>query len=282
MLPRLSWLLLLLLLLWALAPAQVTLQSLPQPDAVYQPPFSAGERLVYQVNWKPVFLLPAFKAGEISLEIVESEFKDRDTYRIQAWAKSDGALTRVAGLEVRNYFESEVDRQDFRSYRNIQRTREGSRQRNLELLFDYEGDRTVVRETDPSVTPPREIRNKVQARIPAPAVDVLSAFYVTRLKQFSPGERFSIWLNERGEFRQVEVGVLRKEKVKASVGSFECHLVSTQGGLFKDGGDFRLWFTDDRLRVPVYFEADVRFGKVYGDLIRLETPQLHRGVIRVR
>jgi hypothetical protein len=32
----------------------------------------------------------------------------------------------------------------------------------------------------------------------------------------------------------------------------------------------------------VRFEADVRFGKVYGDLIRLQTPQLVKGRVRTK
>ncbi len=244
-------------------------------------PFPEGERLSYEIYWKPLFLLPALKAGEVRLEIAAVTSPETEIWRIRAWADSDGALSRIAGIEVRNYFESDIDRRTFRSYRNLQHLREGRRHRNLELRFDYAHDRTLVRETDPSASPEKVIRDQIKPGIPAPAVDVLSAFYVTRLREFSPGDRFLLHLNDRGEFQPVKVVAVRREQVKTPLGSFPSILLTTQGGLFRDGGDFRLWISRDELRIPLRFEADVKFGKVYGSLIRLETPRLQRGLIRL-
>lgn len=245
-------------------------------------PFQSGERLTYQIYWKPLFLIPALKAGEIRIEIREFPNSDPKTWKIRAWADSDGALTRIAGIEIRNYFESEIDRVDYRSYRNLQQTREGKRHRDLELRFDYRGNRTLVRETDPAATPPRLIRDQVKNGIPSPVVDILSIFYVTRLKQYAAGERFHFHLNHRGDFEEVRVMAVRTERLRTPLGRFPSTLLSTQGGLFREGGDFRLWIAQDGTRVPLRFEADVKFGKVYGDLIRLESPQLQRSVIRVQ
>lgn len=275
----------LILLLAAVAlPALALAQDFPPLLGTadhYAAPFPEGERLSYEIYWKPLFLLPALKAGEVRLEIGLAKNSGPEVWRIRAWADSDGALTRIAGIEVRNYFESDIDRWSFRSYRNLQKTREGKRQRDLELHFDYDHNRTLVRETDPSATPERIIRNQVKNGIPAPAVDILSAFYVTRLRRFSPGDRFLLHLNDRGEFQPVRVVALRQENVKIPLGSFPSILLTTEGGLFRDGGDFRLWISQDELRIPLRFEADVKFGKVYGNLVRLETPRLQRGLIRL-
>jgi hypothetical protein len=244
-------------------------------------PFASGERLVFEVNWKPVFFFPAFKAGEITLSSEESTFQGHDTYRLQAWAVSDGALSKVAGIEIKNHFESQVDRRTFRSLRFFQATREGDRHRDLELIFDYEKDVVQIHETDPSSDPPRVIRNTTRRGIPGPAVDVISVFYVVRLRRFSSGDNFLLDLNERGDFREVRVVALDSETVETPIGKYPSIKLSTKGGLFRQGGDFRAWFATEGLRNPTSFEADVRFGKVYGSLIRLDTPQLIRGVIRV-
>jgi len=53
------------------------------------------------------------------------------------------------------------------------------------------------------------------------------------------------------------------------------------GGLFRNGGDLRVWYSTDPLRFPVKFEADVKFGKVYGKVIGLDTPTETRNVIRI-
>jgi hypothetical protein len=256
-------------------------QDLFETEQFLSAPFQEGEKLSYEVNWKPLFAVPAFRAGEVTMSIERSRLSDIDTYKITAWAVSDGALTSVAGFEVRNYFESHIDRTDYRSYRMFQKIRQGKRKRNLELTFDYKNDQTLVHETDQSCSPPRKLRNKVVKGIPAPAADVLSVFYVARLRSANPGDRFQLHLNEKGEFKKVLVVAEKKERIPTPVGTFATIKLTTTGGLFKNGGEFRIWYSTDRLRIPVKFEADVKIGKVYGSLIRMETPRQTRSVIRV-
>ncbi len=70
----------------------VVLVAAPQKAALellgngqhYSVPFQEGEKLRYEVNWKPLFLTPAFKAGELSFSIHQSEYKERPTYTISA------------------------------------------------------------------------------------------------------------------------------------------------------------------------------------------------------
>jgi len=38
------------------------------------------------------------------------------------------------------------------------------------------------------------------------------------------------------------------------------------GGLFKEGGQFRLWVSADQRKVPLQFEVKVSLGKVVGKL----------------
>jgi len=261
-------------------PQDRTVRLLSNPSQLHVP-FAHGERLVFEVNWKPIFFFPAFKAGEITLSAENSTFEGHPTYRLQAWANSDGALSRVAGIEVRNYFESQIDRKTFRSLRFFQASREGDRHRDLEMIFDYDHDLVRIHETDPSTDPPRIIRHVTRKGIPGPAVDVISVFYVIRLRSFKPGDQFLLDLNERGDFRKVSVLALDDETVDTPIGKYPSVKLSTVGGIFRQGGDFRAWYARKGLRNPTKFEADVRFGKVYGSLIQLDTPQMIRGIIRV-
>lgn len=243
-------------------------------------PFRPGEHLVYEVNWKPLFFAPAFKAGELSMDIEKSRYLQKDAFKISAWAISNGALPRVAGLEVRNYFESIIDKSNFRSYRMLKRTRQGNRKRDVEVMFDYSTGQVRVRETDVGAEPPEELRNEVLSGIPGPLTDILSVFYVARLRDMTVGDQYLIYLSDNGKHRAVQVYVERKEKVRTGLGQFNTVKITTQGGLFSGGGDFRVWYSQDGLRLPVKFEADVRFGKVYGQIIQLQTEGLSRGLIR--
>jgi hypothetical protein len=275
----------------ALALLLLSSLALSQPDSGYRDlfetdqfltaPFQEGESLSYEVNWKPLFAVPAFKAGEVTMSIEKSRLSDKDTYKITAWALSDGALTRVAGFEVKNYFESHIDRLDFRSYRMFQKIRQGKRKRDLELRFDYEKGQTYVDEIDQSISPPRQLRKKTVKGIPSPAADILSVFYVARLRSARPGDKFQLHINEKGDFKKVLVVAEENERLSTPVGNFQTIRFTTTGGLFRKDSEFRIWYSTDQLRIPVRFEADVKIGKVYGDLIRMQTPQQTRSVIQV-
>ena len=242
-------------------------------------PFQDGEKLVYQVHWKPLFATPAFQVGELSVQVENSEHQGRESYRITAHASSQGLLTSAAGLEIRDYFESTIDRHDLRSYRVVKRIREGKRKRDLEAVFDYREGSIRVHEVDLAKQPSEELRRETVEGSTAPLADILSVFYVIRLHHFRKGTQFKVPLANDGKLHDVRVTVVKKEKVTTPIESFETFQLSTTGGLFKGGGDFRIWYSQDSLRVPVKFEADVRFGKVYGDLIGLEVPGLSQGLI---
>ena len=256
-------------------------ELLPE-GAEFTPPFDSGEELRYEIYWKPMFLIPSLKAGEVRLRLDNSRLEGVDTFKIRGWAISDGALTSLTGLKVNNYYESEIDRKNFRSYRILQQFRQGKRQRDLQLVFDYSRKLTRVKETDVSSDPPRLLRNGPKPGIPAPAVDVLSVFYVARLHKVKPGDRFIIYLNEKGSFRKVRVIAEKTETVETPVGNFPSIKLSTTGGLFRQGGDLRIWYSEDHLRIPTKFEADLKLGKVYGQLIRVATPRMTKSIIRVK
>ncbi len=246
----------------------------------YSVPFQEGETLRYEVNWKPLFLTPAFKAGELTFSIRQSQYMKHPTYTISASAFSAGLLSSITGLKVRDYFESNIDRESFRSYRLLRQVRQNKRKRDLEVVFDYDHDSILVHETNLAADPPEEVHKKIEG-IPGPIADILSVFYVARLHSLEPGQEYQVHLSERGQPKQVRVHVEAREKVETEIGDFESIRISTVGGLFRNGGDFRVWYSTDSMRFPVQFEADVKFGKIYGKVIGLDTPTETRNVIRI-
>jgi hypothetical protein len=183
------WLILALLQVATATEAQAPLLT---PGATYSAPFRQDERLVYEVNWKPLFLLPAFKAGDLDFRTYETVYQDRPVFKVAAEARSNGRLASVAGMDVRDYFESIFDRETFRSYRLVKKIREGKRQRDFQLLFDYPRDRLVLTEHDVGMKPPKELKNRTINKIPQPLADVVSVFYVGRLRSFETGQQFFI------------------------------------------------------------------------------------------
>ncbi len=249
------------------------------PGQSYAVPFQVGERLRYEITWKPLFVTPAFKAGELHLMIKESHYQQKPTYTISAQALSEGALSKIVGLEVKDSFESIIDRYDFRPYRTFKQTRRGKRKRDLQVLFDYDLDQSTVRETDLSLDPAKQIRDETIKGLPVPIADLLSIFYVARLRIMKQGQQFFIYLADAGKVRRINIEVQSKHKVQTPIGQFQSFQISTTNRIFKGGGELRIWYSKDSFRVPVYFEADVRFGSIYGQLIMLETEGISRGLV---
>ncbi len=258
-------------------------QLLPEepvpPDSF---PFREGEGVTYEVYWKPWFLLPSVKAGEIRLSLSREPYEGKDAFKISAWAVSGGAFRSVMGLDIRDYFESTMDSENLRSYRYRHKARQGRRQRDLEVTVDYQKRQLTVQEYDVSADPPRRVRHQTHHRVPALITDTLSVFYAARLHALRPGDQYLIHLSDNGRIQDVQLDVIKRQRLSIDLGEFETIKISTSGGFFRGAGDFHIWYTLDPLRIPVRFEADVRFGKVYGDLIRLQTPQLVKGRVRTK
>ena len=248
----------------------------------YSAPFQAGEKLRYEVNWKPLFASPAFKAGELTFTVKRSRYRKRPAWTINMEAVSAGRLVEVAKISVRNRFESIVDARNFHSYRIFREHREGKRKRDLLSVFDYRSDTAFFRDLDVSSDPPRELHNRSSDGIPGPVTDLLSAIYVARLHRLEEASRYRAHLADRGKFKEMLVRVEKTERVELRIGAFDTVRLRVEGGILSKGRTLRVWYSRDSLRVPVKFEAEVKFGRVYGELIGLEAGAVGRGLIRAR
>ncbi|HXK62679.1 MAG TPA: DUF3108 domain-containing protein [Acidobacteriota bacterium] len=272
----------LLLAVLAVADGDANVPPLVKPGEEYTAPFGENERLLYEVNWKPLFLLPAFKAGEIDFRTFETTFENRPVFKVTAEARSNGRLASIAGIDVKDYFESIFDRHTFRPYRYVKKIREGKRKRDVQLIFDYPHDRLLLTENDVAVTPPKEVKNRTIEEINEPLADVVSVFYIGRLRPFETGQKFFVHLIDQGDAKRVSFHIAKKENVDTPIGRFRAVRINTNGQIFSSGGNFRVWYSTDPLRVPVRFEADVAFGKVYGTLIAIDTGSTSRGLVKSR
>jgi len=151
--------------------------------------------------------------------------------------------------------------------------REGKRLRDIVLTFDAERGTGHYLAYDAAKTPPAQLKNEEVKDVPACVQDILSGIYVTRLQELRSGNKFPLVVSDDGTVKQVEVRVKERETVEAIAGRFSAwkvETVSVFGGLFKGGGTFLVWFSDDAHRVPVKFEATVKVGRVFGTVKQIK------------
>jgi len=247
--------------------------NLRSPSEVIPP----GETLVFEIRWDPptwMFFLPAISAGELTIQFQhDARFEGQSVHRIVARAVSSGFFPKLTGVSVDDSFESFVDGTRFCSRRMTKRLREGKRLRDIVLTFDGERGTGHYLAHDASKTPPAQLKNEGVKNLPPCVQDILSGIYLTRLHEMRSGEKFPLVVSDDGTVKQVEVRVKEKETVNAVAGQFtawKVETVSVFGGLFKGGGAFLVWFSDDAHHAPVKFEAKVKVGRVFGTLKQIK------------
>ena len=99
---------------------------------------------------------------------------------------------------------------------------------------------------------------------PAP-LDDISFLYFVRTLPLEVGDvyTFDRYFKESGN--PVEIRVLRRETVEVPAGVFEAivvHPTFQTSGMFSDGGEAELFFTDDESRTLVYMKTKLSIGNL--------------------
>ena len=230
-------------------------------------PFQSDEVMDYEVRWKPpLFLMPSVRAGLTTLRVhPQTTYDGRPAFQFAATVKSDGFFTRLGGIHVNDAFDSIVSADNFCARKIVKVQREGSRQRDVVITFDPEKKTTRVVETNVALSPPRITRDETLPLADC-VVDILSIFYAARRLDLEVGKSFDLLLSDNGTTRPVTITVQGREPVETARGTVSAVRIHTGSamGLFSRGGVFVVWYSDDELKIPVRFEASVRFGKIFG------------------
>ncbi len=257
-----------------------TRSTAPTPDRPVPAtnPFGVGERLVYYVEWNPpwyLLFLPAMEAGEAELRLAgETVYEGTKAWKIVFEARSSGTLAKLAGVKVQDHFEFITDPQTLCTRAVSKKLREGKRKRDIDIVYYPASNRLHIRDIDVAVTPAKVNRDEFIKEIPGCVRDLFSALYnARRTEEFNLGSRHRTLVGDNDKVKEIEVTVEKSEIVETPAGKYETRKLDTVallGGLFRDGGQFKIWVTADPRKLPVQFEAKVNLGKVSGKLKAFE------------
>ena len=243
-------------------------------------PFKSGEKVRYEIHWQPLGFGPAVLAAEVELEIQRIQHAEIPAYRITARASTAGVLVSM-GIQLDDRLESIVEAAHFGALRFRHQKRQNKRSRDLAVDFDYNRNRGSVRELDVAVEPNRTLREETFSKLPGLISDALSVFYAGRIRDLRPGQSYLVHFNDNGRLKELGVMVEKRERIRAALGPYDTTRVATRKGLFKGEGSLRMWYSRDQFKVPVRFDASAKLGRVYGELISLESPTVTKTRIRV-
>lgn len=236
----------------------------PRPP-VLAAPFGPGEEAVYDIRYG------LLNAGAISLT-VSRDPAGGGLWRFAGQARSSGVV-RVF-YQVDDHIDCWVDPHSFLP-------------RRLEITVDESGERgtrSVRYDHAAGVAHYRLHRSFHKKRgpkeeerrdpLPADAFDVVSALYRLRMLDTHDGDVFHLPVHDNGKswLARIEVGATRR--VAVAEGTRLAVPFAVQAELedkLHSDRDYVVWLSDDRWRVPVRFEAHLRFGTLKG-LLRSYRP----------
>jgi hypothetical protein len=212
----------------------------PVPEAA-NVPFGLGERATYAVR-----LGRLGTVGQGSMQILGVETVDRrPTYRTRMQIAGGIPLARVDDT-----FESWIDVNGLFSRRYHQDQKEVNFERVRK--FDFFPERRAYRRTDTGET----------GTLPTDRpLDEVSFLYYARTLPLRVGETYTLNQYFREDGNPVVLRVLRKERVRVPAGTFETIVVQPvirTRGLFGEGGQAEVFFSDDDRRVLVMLRSRVR------------------------
>lgn len=225
--------------------------SVLSPDAGS---FQVPEKLQYDLTWAGV------KAGEASLEIKE----DGDEIKITSTAKS--AKWVSVFYTVNDIVESRLSKDNANqtigqpvNYR--MNLREGKHRRNREVVFERGSSKAIY------IDYINNERNEFE--IPPVIFDPISSFYYLRTVNLEVGKSVYVAIFDNKKVWDVEVQVLRKERIEVPAGEFDTIVIKPlmrSEGIFLRKGDIHIWLTDDKRRIPVMLKTKIKIGSINANL----------------
>ncbi|HSM59561.1 MAG TPA: DUF3108 domain-containing protein [Longimicrobiales bacterium] len=201
--------------------------------------FGPGERLVYKVK------VGVFNAGEARISIVDLDtVRGNPTYR--ASMTIDGGL---GPAHVDDEYTSWFDIRNLRSWRYVRDIHELSYKSYRHYEF-YPSRRMWEREDNDESGP-------LGSSLP---LDDVAFIYYIRTLPLEVGKTYTMNRYFKEDGNPVVVRVLRKDERETEAGTFRTIVVKPiikTDGLFGEGGDAELHFTDDDRRILVYLKSNI-------------------------
>lgn len=220
--------------------------------------FDFGESLEYRVHYGAV------TAGTAVLEVQKKpvEVGGRECYHMVGKGISSKSFSVF--YRVNDRYETFVDIESLAPMKFKRRIEEGSFKSYTEVKFDHQKQKAYERRTGHPDIATYDVPQFIQ--------DVLSAFYFARTQDYDnakPGDitHFENFIDQA--VHNLDVEFLGREVLE--VGGVKYKTVKLQplleeGGIFRHEGDFFLWISDDKNRIPVRVESGLVIGSIQVDL----------------
>ena len=218
-------------------------------------PFTAfrdGEVFTYKVGFA-IFT----HAGDITIAAQGVKFAGIDAMSVTTDTKSRGIVRGLYAFD--NKAEVVLEKASGRMLQVKESGADPKRATDTEISFDY-ATRTA-KYTD-------NVRTERSETVPIPdgnPVDLISALVQTRDWKLKPGEKRDLLVQFGSDFYPLTIKAEGYEEVRTPLGTFNTLLLVPQmekepKGMFKKGGQVKVWISQDASSLPVKMQLKLNFG----------------------
>ena len=218
-------------------------------------PFTAfrdGEIFTYKVGFA-IFT----HAGDITIAAHERRQDGQDQVVVTTDTRSRGIVRGF--YEFDNQAEVVIDKPSGRVLRVKESGAGNERATNTELVLDYA--KGLARYTD-QVRPDRSGEFPIP---PGDPMDLISALVQTRDWNLKPGEKHEMLVQFGRDFYPLSIYADHFEEVSTPLGTYQTlvlvpRMEKNPKGLFKRGGEIKVWISQDASNLPVKMQLKLKFG----------------------
>lgn len=224
--------------------------------------FHAGEWLRFKLSYSGWV-----KAGNATLEVSESTYKDKPVYKVIGKGWTTGAIKWF--FKVEDHYESHFDKLTGRPYRFVRNIDEGGYTKNRIVDFDYTQNKALITDLKENTKSTQDIEPNIQ--------DLVSAYYYLRnnfdTETIKKGNVVKLNIFFDSELFLFKLKYLGRETINTKFGKIKClkfRPYVMAGRVFKEEESLTLWVTADKNKIPVKIKADLRVGSLRADLEALK------------
>ena len=225
------------------------------PGLAVAAPFTAfrdGETFTYKVGFA-IFS----HAGNITIAAHDRKLGGLDVMSVTTDTRSRGIVRGLYAFD--NQAEVVIEKTSGRMMRVKESGADPKRATDTEMVFDYQA--RMARYTD-------RVRTERTSDVPIPdgnPVDLISALVQTRDWNLKPGEKRDLLVQFGRDFYPLSIAADHYEEVSTPLGSFNTlvlipRMEKNPKGLFKKGGEIKVWISQDASNLPVKMQLKLGFG----------------------
>ena len=207
-------------------------------------PFQIGERLTYNVSFTGI------TAGQASLEVVnDTVVNNYHQLHIRFNARTTFPVSSI--YTINDQVDTWLDSKYLYTKKLTKNIREGKYKNDSYTIIDY--DQSIAITNGDTVIIDQFLR------------DSYSLFYFLRTIPLIIGETIDFTAFDGKIITPFQVITKSKETINTMAGTFPCLVVKPfrEGTtLLKNKGDMMIWFSDDKIRLPVQIRIKLKYGSM--------------------